>query len=183
MRRIRAGLFMSLDGVVGSPDRWVFPYFTEEVGRAVERSGMEGTDAMLLRRRTYEELAAYWPGVTAEQDPYAAFINPVHKYVVSNTLRDLPWGPSTLVSGDVAERIAELKDESGTAIGISGSITLIGFLLRIWLLDELALLVFPVVIGSGKRLFEGDEQVPLRLASSETFGNGVLSLTYERVEP
>lgn len=181
MRKLWAGLFMSLDGVVESPDRWVFPYFNEEVGQAVG-AGSEAADAMLLGRRTYEEWAGYWPGKTAEDDPYAPFINDVHKYVVSTTLTTLEWEPSTLISGDVAERVGELKEQPGREIGVSGSIALIGSLLTIGLLDELRLLVFPVVVGSGKRLFEGDEQVPLRLADSNTFQTGVLSLTYERTD-
>ena len=181
MRKLWAGLFMSLDGVVESPNRWVSPYFSEEVGQAVSE-GSEAADAMLLGRRTYEEWAGYWPGKTAEDDPYAPFINDVHKYVVSTTLDTLAWGPSTLISGDVAERVRELKEQPGREIGISGSITLIGSLLAMGLLDELRLLVFPVMVGSGKRLFESDEQVPLRLAGTETFQTGVLSLTYERAE-
>ena len=179
MRKLWAGLFMSLDGVVGSPDRWVGPYFDEEVGQAVS-AGSEAADAMLLGRRTYEEWAGYWPGKTAEDDPYAPFINGVHKYVVSTTLTMLEWEPSTLISGDVAERIRALKEQPGREIGVSGSITLIGSLLEMGLLDELRLLVFPVVVGSGKRLFESDEQVPLRLVDSRTFETEVLSLTYER---
>jgi len=181
MRKLWAGLFMSLDGVVESPHRWVFPYFNEEVGQAVS-SGSEAADAMLLGRRTYEEWAGYWPDKTTEDDPYADFINPIHKYVVSTTLSTLEWGPSTLVSSDVAERIRELKERPGGEIGSTGSITLIGSLLKMGLLDELRLLVFPVVVGSGKRLFDSDEQVPLRLADSRTFQTGVLSLTYEREE-
>jgi dihydrofolate reductase len=181
MRKIWAGLFMSLDGVVESPDRWVFPYFNEEVGQAVG-AGSQAADAMLLGRRTYEEWADYWPDKTAEDDPYADFINNVHKFVVSTTLDTLEWGPSTLLSGDVAEQVGKLKEQPGKDIGISGSITLIGSLQKIGLLDELRLLVFPIVVGSGKRLFEGDEQVPLRLVDSKTFQTGVLSLTYERAE-
>jgi dihydrofolate reductase len=181
MRKIVARLFMSLDGVVGSPDRWVGPYFNEEIGEAVGAVG-EVTDAMLLGRRTYEEWADYWPDKTAEDDPYAGFINDVQKFIVSTTLTTVGWRNSSLLSGDLAEALADLKEQPGTGIGISGSITLIGSLLRMGLLDELVLLVFPVVVGSGKRLFEVDEQVPLRLVDSKTFQGGVLSLTYERVQ-
>jgi dihydrofolate reductase len=151
-------------------------------GRAggLSRLGGRGRDA--ARRRTYEEWAGYWPGKTAEDDPYAPFINGVHKYVVSTTLTTLEWEPSTLISGDVAEQVRALKERPGREIGVSGSITLIGSLLTMGLLDELRLLVFPVVVGSGKRLFEGDEQVPLRLVDSRTFQTDVLSLTYERAQ-
>jgi dihydrofolate reductase len=143
---------------------------------------MEAADTMLLGRRTYEEWADYWPDKTAEDDPYADYINNVPKFVVSTSLTKVEWRNSALVSGDLAEQVGKLKEQPGKGIAISGSITLIGSLLKMGLLDELSLLVFPVVVGSGKRLFEADEQLPLRLVDSKTFQNGVLSLTYERAE-
>lgn len=147
MRKIIAGLFMSLDGVVESPDKWSFPYFNDEVGQVIG-SSMAASDAMLLRRRTYEEWAAYWPDKTAKDDPFADYINDIPKVVVSTTLKSVEWRNSTLVTGDVAEEIAKLKQQPGEGIAISGSITLIGSLLRDRLLDELSLLVDPVVVGA-----------------------------------
>lgn len=180
MRRIVAGLFLSLDGVAEAPNRWVFPYMTGEVGQVVG-ANMQASDTMLLGRRTYQEWAAHWPDKTAADDPYADYINSVPKHVVSTTLRPpLEWRNSTLISGDVREQITKLKEQPGKEIAISGSISLIGWLLREGLLDELSLLVFPVVVGSGKRLFDAPDQVPLKLIDSRTFDNGVLSLRYER---
>ena len=181
MRKLTAGLFHSVDGVVEAPDQWQFDAFDDELGALLGKV-MASVDTVLLGRKGYEEWAGYWPGKTAEDDPYAPFINDVHKYVVSTTLTTLEWEPSTLISSDVAERVRELKEQPGKKIGISGSITLIGSLLTMGLLDELRLLVFPVVGGSGKRLFEGNEQVPLRLVETKTFQTGVLSLTHEGAE-
>jgi dihydrofolate reductase len=178
MKRIVAGLFASLDGVAEAPNRWVFPYMTDAVGQVVG-DNMQASDTVLLGRRTYDEWAAYWPGKTATDDPFADYINNVPKYVVSTTLREpLSWQNSTLIKGDVRTQIARLKDQSGKAISITGSMTLIGWLLRERLLDELSLLVFPVVVGSGKRLFDAPDQVSLNLVDSRTFDNGVLSLRY-----
>jgi dihydrofolate reductase len=182
MRKIVAGLFLSLDGVAEAPNRWVFPYMTGEVGQVVG-DDMAASDTMLLGRRTYEEWAGYWPDKTAADDPYADYINNVPKYVVSTTLKPpLTWRNSTLVEGDVREQLTGLKQQSGKQIAVAGSISLVGWLLRQGLLDELSLLVFPVVVGSGKRLFEAPEQVPLKLAQSKTFDNGVLALRYARAE-
>lgn len=182
MRKIVAGLFLSLDGVAESPDRWVFPYFTEEVGKVVD-SNIGSSDAMLLGRRGYEEWARYWPDKTAEDDPFADFINYVPKYVVSTTLDSVEWQNSTLLKGDFRNEITKLKDQPGKDIGMSGSMTLVGSLLKEGLLDELSLLVFPVVVGNGKRLFEDPGgQVPLKLIDSQTLHNGVLSLRYQPAE-
>lgn len=179
MRKIVAGLFLSLDGVAEKPDRWVFPYFTDEVGKEVD-SNINSADAMLLGRRTYEEWADYWPGKTAKDDDFADFINPVRKYVVSTTLESVEWQNSTLLKGDLRQEVTKLKNQPGADIGMSGSITLVGSLLSEGLLDELSLLVFPVVVGNGKRLYTtSGDQVPLKLIDSRTFDNGVLSLRYQ----
>lgn len=191
MRRTVGGLFVSLDGVAESPDRWVFPYFTEEVGQdfteevgQVVGSNMEASETMLLGRRTYEEWAEYWPDKTADDDPFAPYINNVAKVVVSTTLTSVEWRNSTLLTGDLAEELTNLKEQPGKDIAIGGSITLVGSLLREGLLDELSLLLFPVVIGTGKRLFEdASGQIPLKLVESTTFDNGVLSLRYGRAGP
>jgi dihydrofolate reductase len=178
MRKIISGLFISLDGVVEAPDQWHFPYFNDEMGNAVQ-SMMNDGDAMLLGRRTYEEFAAYWPTST---DDFAEHMNGTPKYVVSNTLTSADWQNSTLVSGDVMKELAELKQQPGGNLSMTGSGTLVTSLLREGLLDELHLLVHPIVVGSGKRLFDNGAQVPLRLTTSQTFSTGVLHLTYERAE-
>jgi dihydrofolate reductase len=180
MRRIVAGMFMSLDGVVESPDRWVFPYFDDEVGKVVG-DAIAQTDAMILGRRGYEEWAAYWPSVTPEQDPFASFINGVKKYVVSNTLTSAEWNNSEILSGDVRSRIEELKARDGGTIGMSGSGTTVAWLANEGLLDELSLLVFPVMMGSGTHLFEEQpRKLGLSLLGSQTLPTGVVWLRYGR---
>lgn len=179
-RKVLAGLFMTLDGVCENPGAWSMSYFNDQVGKIIG-DNMAASDAMLLGRRTYEEWAAYWPDKTAEDDPFADYINNIPKYVVSTSLREpLEWRGSTLVSGTVGVR--ELKDKPGKGIAISGSITLIGSLMREGLVDELSLLVYPIVLGKGKRLFEGPDKVELKLIDSATLDNGVLSVRYGRPE-
>lgn len=177
MRKIVAGLFVTLDGVVESPDKWQFPYFNEEMGEAVTAQ-MDATDAMLLGRRTYEEFASYWP--TADvNDPFTARMNNTPKYVVSTTLDAVTWQNSTLINGNIVEELTRLKQQPGKNIGVTGSGTLVRSMLRDNLLDELLLLVHPVVVGSGKRLFpDGGDPVALTLVGSQTFHTGVLCLTY-----
>jgi dihydrofolate reductase len=178
MRQINAGLFISLDGVVEAPERWTGPYFDDQVGQAVGAL-MAANDAMLLGRLTYQGFAAAFGG---QSGGMADQMNTTPKYVVSSTLTSADWQNSTLISGDVAARVSDLKQQPGGDIGMSGSSVLVGWLLRHGLLDRLDLLVFPVVLGGGKRLFsEPDGQVPLSLTGSESFGTGVVHLTYTPV--
>jgi dihydrofolate reductase len=162
-----------------SPDKWHFPYFNEEMGQAVGE-GFAAADAMLMGRVNYEEWAAFWPGQDPEQNPMAAQMNAMKKYVVSTTLEEpLGWQNSTLISENVAEEIARLKQGEGGDIVVSGSGTLVRSLLQYGLLDELKLMIHPVVVGGGKRLFEeGGEQKALELLDSKTFATGVVYLTY-----
>ncbi len=177
MRKIVAGLFVSLDGVVESPDKWHFPYFNDEMGQAVG-SQMEASDTMLLGRRTYQEFASYWPTATPEE-PITAYMNETPKLVVSTTLTAVEWQNSTLISGNVVEELTRVKQQPGKNISVTGSPTLVRSLLRDHLLDELRLLVHPIVVGTGKRLFDDvGAQVPLKLVESTTFSTGVLALTY-----
>jgi dihydrofolate reductase len=176
VRRITAGLFITVDGVVESPDQWQEGYFNEEMAQVVG-AGMAASDTMLLGRRTYEEFAGYWPH-HPEADG-ADYMNTTPKLVVSTTLDRLGWQPATLIRGNLAEELTKLKQQPGKDIQVVGSPTLVGSLLREGVLDELSLLVHPVMVGRGKRLFQdGDAKVPLRLADSKTFSTGVLSLTY-----
>ncbi len=179
MRKVTAGLFVSLDGVMESPDKWQFPYFNDEMGEAVG-AAMAASDAMLLGRVTYQEFASYWPGVSSEDQPFAAYMNDTLKYVVSTTLEEpLGWNNSTLIGDNVAEEIAGLKQQPGKDIAILGSGTLVRSLLQEDLLDELRLIIHPIVLGSGKRLFEDEgNRKALELADSKTFATGVLYLTY-----
>lgn len=177
MRKVVAGLFVSLDGVVESPDKWQFPYFNDEMGADVGAQ-MAASDAMLLGRVTYQEFAAFWPGAPAD-DPFTARMNETPKYVVSTTLDRAEWKNSTLIKGNIVAGITALKQQPGKDIGITGSATLVRSLLRDQLLDELRLLVHPIVVGGGKRLFpEGSEPVALTLVDSKVFSTGVLSLVY-----
>ena len=179
MRKVIAAEFVSLDGVMESPDQWHFPYFNDEMGQAIGE-GFATSDAMLMGRVLYEEWAAYWPQQDPEENPVAEQMNGVQKYVVSTTLEGpLEWQNSTLIRGDVAEEISELKRQPGKDIVISGSGALVRSLLRDGLIDELRLMVHPVLVGSGKRLFEeGEEQTALELVDSKTFATGVVYLIY-----
>ena len=180
MRKVVASEFVSLDGVVESPEKWHFPYFNDQMGDAIG-TAMAASDAMLMGRVLYEEWAAFWPDQDPDENPVAARMNGVRKYVVSTTLEEpLEWQNSTLIGDNVAEEISKLKEQPGKDISISGSPTLVRSLLEEDLLDELRLMVHPIVVGSGKRLFEdGSDQKALELVDSKTFSTGVLYLTYQ----
>jgi dihydrofolate reductase len=171
-------MFVSLDGVVEAPEAWTGPYFSQEIGQHIGSSFAE-SDTLLLGRVTYQTFAKSFSGDTSG-DPMAATMNSVPKVVVSQTLETAEWENATLIRSNVAEEITRLKQRPGKNIGMSGSAALAAWLLRQGLLDVLDLLVFPVVVGHGKRLFDGGGgQVPLKLASSEAFSTGVLHLTYQ----
>ena len=179
MRKIAAGLFTSLDGVVEAPEKWTGPYFNDQVGQAVGAL-MAANDAMLLGRVTYEGFAAAFGG---QSGGMADRMNSFPKVVVSTTLDRAEWQNSTLISGNVTEEITKLKQRPGRNINMSGSGTLVTWLLRGGLLDQLDLLVFPVVVGHGKRLFAGEGgQAGLKLAGSQTFSTGVVHLSYQRAD-
>ena len=180
MRKVVAAEFLSLDGVMESPDQWHFPYFNDEMGQAVGE-GFETSDALLMGRVLYEEWVAFWPQQDPEENPVAATMNNVSKYVVSTTLEGpLEWNNATLIGDNVAEEISELKRQPGKDIVISGSGALVRSLLEYGLLDELKLMIHPIVVGSGKRLFEdGEKQTALELVESKTFSTGVIYVTYK----
>jgi dihydrofolate reductase len=178
MRKVVAVELVSLDGVIESPEEWAFAYSNDEMEEA-NAAGMAASDALLLGRATYEGLAAFWPNQPGGT-PMVDYINSVPKYVVSTTLEEpLGWNNSALIKGDVAEGVAGLKRQPGKDITILGSGTLVRSLLADDLLDELKLMVLPVVLGGGKRLFDdgGDRKV-LEFVDSKTFSTGVLYLTY-----
>jgi dihydrofolate reductase len=179
MRKVIALELVSLDGVIESPEEWAFSYSNDEM-EAANAAGMEASDALLLGRVTYEGLAAFWPNQPSGT-PMVDYINSVRKYVVSGTLEEpLGWNNSALIRGDeFAEGIAELKRQPGKNITIIGSAALARSLLEEGLLDELRLMVHPIVLGSGKRLFEDEgDRLPLELVSSQAFATGVLDITY-----
>src|SRR5262245_62884869 len=175
MRKIVANFFIVLDGVVERPDQWHFPYFNDEMGEVVG-AGMAASDTMLLGRKTYEEFAAFWP---AQTEPPADHMNGIQKVVVSSTLERADWQNSTVIRGHLAEALGQLKHQPGKNIGTVGSATLVRSLLREGLLDELRLLIHPIVVGGGAKLFDGDTgTVPLTLVSSRTLSTGVVYAVY-----
>ncbi len=178
VRRVIAVELVSVDGVMESPGKWAFSYSNDEMEEANE-SGMAASDGLLLGRVTYEHLVAFWPNQPGGT-PMVDYINSVPKFVVSTTLEEpLGWNNSTLIKGDVAEGVAGLKRQPGKDITILGSGTLVRSLLADDLLDELRLMVHPVVLGGGKRLFDdGGDRKALELVDSKTFSTGVLYLTY-----
>jgi len=170
---IKSNLFISLDGVIESPETWHFPYFDDQMG-AVVNEQMSGNDATLIGRQTYDEFAGYWPNANPD-DPITGVMNGARKYVVSNTLTEATWQNSSVINGDVAAELTKLKAD--TRLGTTGSATLVRWLLEHGLVDELHLLVHPIVVGHGKKLFADCPTVPLKL-SSTTFDTGVLHLVY-----
>jgi dihydrofolate reductase len=177
VRKIKSNFFIALDGVVESPDKWHFPYFDDEMGAAVG-AGFATTDAMLMGRVLYDEWAQYWP--EHADDSFGEVMNSMKKYVVSNSLQAADWQNTEIVSGDVAPKLSDIKGQEGGDISMSGSATTVRWLLREGLLDELNLLVHPIVVGEGlARLFPPEEpSVPLELLSAQTFNSGVLNLSY-----
>ena len=180
MRKVVSWLFISLDGVVEAPNEWQFDVFDADMGANVDALSA-AEDAILFGRVTYQAFASFWP--TAPEDAFASHINNTPKYVVSTTLDKVEWGKwekPTLIKGNLAEEIAKLRQQPGKNIGVSGSPTLVRSLLRDDLLDELTLMVHPVIVGKGKRLFEdGGELKKLKLVDSKTTGTGVVILTYQ----
>ena len=171
--------FVSLDGVFENPS-WTADYgFTDDMGRTIGAL-TNASSAILLGRTTYEMFAPAWSTRTAEEDPGAPFFNDTRKYVVSSTLRSADdWQNSTVFGGYDPQAIGRLKDEVDGGIYISGSGTLVRALLCDGLVDELHLLVYPIVLGSGAKLFpDGAARTPLALSGHEAFENGVLHLTY-----
>ena len=172
-RRLTATLFMTLDGVVENP-AWSFPYWNDEI-RAFKAEETERTAALLLGRVTYEQFAQVWP---TSKDEGAPFFNSVRKYVVSTTRTKDIWQNATFISTDVKNTIQKLKAEGGDDLVVHGSITLTRWLLAHGLVDELRLLVYPLVVGKGTRLFTDGLAAELDLASSRATSNGVLALVY-----
>jgi dihydrofolate reductase len=182
MRKITAGLFISLDGVVEDPQDWHFPYFNDEMGVAVSAT-LGAADTVLLGRKTYDSFAGAWPEretAGGEDAGMAKALGDARKIVVSNQQLQFAWRNSEQLTGDLVEAVTALKNEPGdTNIAISGSVSIVRQLLAAGLLDELHLLVHPIAVRSGMRLFdEGERPIPLTLISSETFETGVLNLVY-----
>jgi dihydrofolate reductase len=180
MRKVTAGLFSSIDGVVEAPNEWQ-PAFDEEMGATLSRM-LEEQDAVLFGRVTFTEFAGYWP--TSTDEPFATYINSTQKYVASTTLDSAgPWANSTLIKGPVADFVSELRHQDGGTIGTTGSPTLVRSLIAAGLLDELTLMISPVVVGGGrKRLFPGDAALTrFELARAQPTSSGALIATYRPI--
>jgi len=177
MRKVYAGLFSSIDGVVEAPSEWQ-PAFDQEMGAALSRM-LQEQDAVLLGRVTFTEWAGYWP--TSTDEPFASWINSTQKYIASTSLDSVgQWPNSTLIKGPVADFLAELRQQDGGTIGTAGSPTLVWSLIQEGLIDELTLMISPVVAGGGrKRLFPGDAALTrFELAEAQPTSSGALIVTY-----
>lgn len=185
MRMITAGLFMSLDGVVEAPHEWHFPYYNDEMGAAVDAT-LGACDTILFGRTTYDSFAGAWPEREAaggDDAPFARKLGDARKIVASRQELALTWRNSEQLQGDLVEAVTALKTESGGNIGLSGSVSVLRQLLAAGLVDELHLLVHPVAVRRGMRLFDDGEPIPLKLLSSKPFETGVLNLVYGPADP
>jgi dihydrofolate reductase len=177
MRTLTASFFASLDGVVAYPQNWHFPSFSPDA-RAAALADLEKVGTIVLGRVTYQEWLPAWPP-QGTSNPMAAKLNTTPKIIVSTTLDELEWAGSTLLREDVLETLAAEKAKSGGEIAVIGSPTLVTALLQAGLVDELRVLVHPVVVGTGRRLFDGGTgPFDLELTDSRTYAAGAVGLTY-----
>lgn len=179
MRKIVVSEFMTLDGVVEAPHEWSFDYWSDDIG-SFKQDELFACDALLLGRITYEGFAEAWPGRT-DEDGYADRINGLPKYVASRTVEKAEWNAS-VINENLAEELARAKQEPGQDILVFGSADLTHTLLQERLVDEFRLLVYPVVLGSGKRLIQdGLDKLGLKLVDTRSYDTGVVLLTYQLV--
>jgi dihydrofolate reductase len=185
MRKVIVSEFVTLDGVMEDPGGaekfehggWTMPYWSEEIGK-VKFDELFASDALLLGRVTYQGFAKAWPTMKDEAG-FADRMNSLPKYVVSTTLQEVEWNNSRLIKGNVAEEVSKLKQQPGQDILIAGSGKLVQTLMQHDLIDDYRLLVYPVVLGSGKRLFQNGGKTTLRLVETRTFRSGVVLLHYQ----
>jgi dihydrofolate reductase len=173
MGRIAAALFTTVDGSAELPDQWHGPYFDEAMGRAVDRH-TDRCEAYLMGRVLYDQWSQYWPD--NDNDEFANFINPIPKYVLSTTLEDATWEGTTILRS--VEELRDLRDRTAGTIGMSGSLSTLRSLLEAGLLDELDLLVDPIVVSGERRWTDELGRTPLELVSSESLPTGVLHVVY-----
>jgi dihydrofolate reductase len=187
MGRIVVTEFISVDGVIEAPGPvedykhrgWTFDFDRGTEGNQFKVDELFEAEAQLLGRVTYEGFAAAWPSM-GDMGDFGEKMNNMPKYVFSNTLETADWNNSTILRGDLADEIAKLKDEIDGVILVAGSARLVQGLLAHGLVDELRLMVFPILLGSGKRLFADDtDKTVLRLADAKTVGDGVEILTFQ----
>ena len=175
MRKIIVTMYVSLDGVTESPEKWSVSFWNDDIAN-FKHDELLSVDALLLGRLTYEVFAASWP--TRKGDPYSDRINNMPKYVVSTTLGSVGWNESRLIKGKAESEIAALKQQPGGDLLVFGSMTLVDTLMRQGLVDEYRLLVYPVVLGGGKRLFKDRSSATLKLTESQRYGPDVVLLRY-----
>jgi dihydrofolate reductase len=173
MGRIISHFFIALDGVVEKPEEWHMSYVDDEM-MAIISSGMETNKAFLMGRNSYDGNAEYWPNSDV---PFADYFNNIQKFVISSSLKDPSWNNTTVVAGDV-EAVQQMKDRVDGDIFMTGSAITVRWLIANGLLDELSLLLHPVTVGKGQRLFEDDTAHTLELTGSTTLSTGVVHLTY-----
>jgi len=188
MRRVVVSEFVSIDGVMEDPGGgektahggWSFRFWSDEAAQ-YKHDELFASDALLLGRKTYQGFADAWPSRT-DDSGFAARMNAVPKFVVSSTLTKLDWNNSSLLRPNVAEGVRKLKQQTGQDILVAGSAQLVQSLLRDSLIDELRLMVHPIIVGGGKRLFgELADAKMLKLTDSKAFGSGMVLLTYQLV--
>jgi dihydrofolate reductase len=178
MRRIVWSEYISLDGVVDEPGEWSLPYFSDDLAQ-YKHDELFASDALLLGRVTYQGFAAAWPTMEEIEGDFAVRMNTLPKYVASSTLDEAEWNNSTIIREDVPQEVSRLKQQSGTDILIGGSGALAKTLIEHDLIDEIRMLIHPVAVGRGKRLFEGaNESITLQLVNARPFDSGVVALTY-----
>lgn len=181
MRSIVVSEFVSADGVMEAPDTWQFPFQSDEMGVITERQ-TAAVDAFLLGRATYDVFAGFWPAMTNNEFGVADKMNSAPKYVVSTTLQRAEWQNSTVISSNIIDGIRALKQQPGGRIGIIGSATLVHALLEADLVDEIEILVHPIVLGKGVKLFaDGGRPLQMTLADSAVLPHGVVYMAY-RIE-
>jgi dihydrofolate reductase len=179
MGRIIVTEFLTVDGVMESPEQWQFPHHSPDTQEFVAQNLMS-LHGQLLGRVTYEIFSGFWPTQTNNEFGIADKLNSMPKYVVSTTLQEANWNNTSIISGNVVESIKALKHSMDGDIGIPGSRMLIQSLMNTDIIDEFQLLVYPVVLGDGSRLFDnGMHNQPLKLVDSKTFKSGVVALTYQ----
>lgn len=178
MRKIVVSEFLTVDGVIESPEHWQFPYMDESVAAQIQ-AGIHSLDALMLGRVTYEIFAASWPQQTNNEFGIADKLNSVQKYVVSTTLKTADWNNSVIINQNVFDEIRQLKATDGGDIGITGSRRLVRSLAEADLIDEYSLMVHPIVLGRGERLFGDGLDLKLKMVDSKTFSTGVVLLTYQ----
>ena len=196
LRRIVVSEFVTLDGVMEAPDKWSFPFWNDEIGK-FKFDELFASDALLLGRETYEIFAKAWPNLTDEknwervkavggeagdapkENPFADRMNSIPKFVVSTRMEEAGWNNARVVKGDVVAEVSRLKQQPGKDILIYGSGALVDSLTQRDLVDAYRLLVYPVVLGTGKRLFKEASDKNLKLVETKPFSSGVVLLRYQ----